>query len=260
MVFIEKRKKVSHSNYICGSIYKVMNNYVLIRVQLMDSYFFEEELSLLSQEIISYLQSLIYEREEEVKEIESYAEQHHIPIMELSGIEAMLQILKLAQPAKILEIGTAIGYSAIRMAKALPETKIVTIERDEERFERALFYIEKTNTSRQIEALFGDALELFHVVEQKGPFDAIFIDAAKGQYERFFTLYEPLLNKKGLIITDNVLFKGLVADVDKIENKRIRSLAKKIRTYNDWLVNHPRYETVVFPVGDGIAISRRRGE
>jgi predicted O-methyltransferase YrrM len=226
----------------------------------LDSYFFEEELELLPPEITNYLETLIPKREQEIEEIEKYAEAHDVPIMELVGIEAMLQILKLVQPAKILEIGTAIGYSAIRMAKALPNTKIVTIERDKERYEKALFYINQTNTVNQIEVLFGDALELYERVAAKGLFDAVFIDAAKGQYLRFFEMYEPLLSKQGIIITDNVLFKGLVAQSGEIETKRIRSLVKKIRDYNQWLMNHPNYETVILPIGDGIAISRKRGE
>jgi predicted O-methyltransferase YrrM len=226
----------------------------------LDSYFFEEELDLLPPEITNYLETLIPKREQEIEEIEKYAEAHDVPIMELVGIETMLQILKLVQPAKILEIGTAIGYSAIRMARALPNTKIVTIERDKERYEKALFYINQTNTANQIEVLFGDALELYEQVAAKGLFDAVFIDAAKGQYLRFFEMYEPLLSKQGIIITDNVLFKGLVAQSGQIETKRIRSLVKKIRDYNQWLMNHPNYETVILPIGDGIAISRKRGE
>jgi predicted O-methyltransferase YrrM len=215
---------------------------------------------LLSREVVHYLETLIPEREQELKEIEEYAKQHNVPIMELVGIEAMLQLLKLIKPTKILEIGTAIGYSAIRMAKALPNATIVTIEREKERYEQALFYINQTNTERQIHVLFGDALHLYDEVAKNGPFDAIFIDAAKGQYQRFFDMYEPILNNGGVIITDNVLFKGLVATEEPIENKRIRNLVKKIREYNEWLVNRDDYETVILPIGDGIAISRKRGE
>lgn len=213
-----------------------------------------------SSEVGRYLETLIPKREQEIREIEAYAKQNDIPIMELTGIEAMLQILKFIQPKKILEIGTAIGYSAIRMAKALPNAKIITIERDKERYERALFYIERTNTNEQIDVLFGDALDLYEEVAKHAPFDAIFIDAAKGQYQRFFNMYEPLLSNGGVIITDNVLFKGLVATEEPIENKRIRQLVKKIRSYNEWLVHRDDYETVIFPIGDGIAISRKRGE
>jgi predicted O-methyltransferase YrrM len=215
---------------------------------------------LLSHDIIRYLQDLMPKRETVIQEMEDYAREHRVPIMDAVGIEVVLHVLRLIQPTRILEIGTAIGYSAIRMALALPNATIVTVERDQERYENALFYIERTKTAHQIHALFGDALEVSSEVEKYAPFDAIFIDAAKGQYQRFFEMYEPFLAPRGVIITDNVLFKGLVAAGDGIENKRIRSLVKKIRQYNQWLMQNEAYDTVILPVGDGIAISRKRGE
>ncbi len=218
-----------------------------------------EELALLSDEITAYLESLIPSRDNIIQEMEAYAQENNVPIMELVGIEAMLQILRLIQPASILEIGTAIGYSAIRMAKALPEANIVSIERDEIRYTKALEYIEMTNTSSQIKVHLGDALDLAGHPESLGTsFDVIFIDAAKGQYQRFFNSYENLLSPNGVIITDNVLFKGLVATED-VDVKRTRSLVNKIRTYNEWLMSNPKYITTILPIGDGIAISKKRG-
>lgn len=218
-----------------------------------------EELALLSDEITVYLESLIPSRDNIIQEMEVYAKENDVPIMELVGIEAMLQILRLIQPASILEIGTAIGYSAIRMAKALPEANIVSIERDEIRYTKALEYIEMTNTSSQIKVHLGDALDLGENPEKLGTsFDVIFIDAAKGQYQRFFNSYENVLSPNGVIITDNVLFKGLVA-LEEVEVKRTRSLVKKIKTYNEWLISNPKYITTILPIGDGIAISKKRG-
>ncbi|NUK30835.1 O-methyltransferase [Parageobacillus sp. VR-IP] len=215
---------------------------------------------MISKEIVQYIKQFIPERDKQIKEMERYAQEYDIPIMEVTGIEVMLHILKIAQPKRILEIGTAIGYSAIRMAKALPAAEIVTIERDKERYERALYYINQTGTSGQIRVIFGDALNVYSDVAKAAPFDVLFIDAAKGQYQRFFELYEPLLAENGLIITDNVLFKGLVATEEPIENKRMRQLAAKIRRYNEWLAGRKDYETIILPVGDGVAISRKRGE
>ncbi len=215
---------------------------------------------LVNQEIIQYVESLLPKKEEAIVAMEQYAREHGVPIMDALSIETMLHILKLIHPMRILEIGTAIGYSAIRMAKALPNAKIVTIERDEERYKQALMYTEQTNTKEQMTLLFGDALDINNEVKKYAPFDVLFIDAAKGQYRRFFELYEPLLSEKGIIITDNVLFKGLVATNEPIEQKRIRQLMKKIQAYNEWLMAHPRYETIIIPIGDGMAISRKRGE
>lgn len=211
--------------------------------------------------VVSYLDSLILPRNEIVTKMEKLAEKEFVPIMDLVGMEALLQLLRLSRPKRILEIGAAIGYSAIRMAQTLPETQIVTIERDEVRYQQAKGHVEEAGHTQQIQLIFGDALEVFEQVEAQGPYDLIFVDAAKGQYERFFTMYEPLLAKNGVIITDNVLFKGLVAEEQElVEPKRIRNLVKKIDHYNRWLMKHPNYVTSILPVGDGIAISKRRGE
>ncbi|MCG1022272.1 O-methyltransferase [Sutcliffiella horikoshii] len=193
--------------------------------------------------------------------MEKLAQLENVPIMDLVGMETLLQLLRLSQPRRILEIGAAIGYSAIRMAQAIPDVTIVTIEREEHRYQQAKQHIAEAGLSERIELIFGDALEVQAQIAQQGPFDLIFVDAAKGQYERFFTMYEPLLNDLGVIITDNVLFRGLVAEnQETIEPKRIRNLVKKIDSYNRWLMEHPDYITTILPVGDGIAISKKRGE
>jgi predicted O-methyltransferase YrrM len=211
--------------------------------------------------IITYLNNLTPPRNELVSKMENLAEKENVPIMDLVGMETLLQLLRLSMPKRILEIGAAIGYSAIRMAQALPEVTIVTIERDEHRYMQAKAHIEQAGLQDRIQLIFGDALEVLDQVEKEAPFDFIFVDAAKGQYERFFTMYETLLNEAGIIITDNVLFRGMVAENhESIEPKRIKNLVKKIDQYNRWLMEHPDYITTILPVGDGIAISKKRGE
>lgn len=212
---------------------------------------------MMNDKLHAYIEAIIPDRPEMLSKMEHYARENAVPIMELAGIEAMLQLLRIQGPETILEVGTAIGYSALRMAYALPESKIVTIERDAERYQLAEQYINEAGKSRQILIIKGDALEVEDHVQKHGPFDAIFIDAAKGQYQRFFEIYSRHLSQDGMIITDNVLFKGLVYEPD-IENKRIRSLVKKIDGFNKWLMNHPDYYTVILPVGDGVAISKKR--
>ncbi|WP_456278182.1 O-methyltransferase [Bacillus sp. AK128] len=208
---------------------------------------------MIPSELETYLESLIPEREPILVEMEQYANKHNVPIMELIGIEALLQFIRLIQPTSILEIGTAIGYSSIRMAKAVQGVKVVSIERDEERYHKALYYIEKANMAENIEVILGDALE----VNLEQSFDVIFIDAAKGQYAKFFEKYEKILGNNGVIISDNVLFKGLVA-TNSTDNKRIKSLVKKIQSYNEWLMQHSSYDTTILPIGDGIALSKRK--
>src|SRR6476620_188223 len=127
----------------------------------------------------SYIESLIAKRPDFFLEMELYAVENHIPIMEIAGMEAMIQFLRIKQPKRILEIGTAIGYSALRMAHALPKTEIVTIERDEERAHLAKAYFQKFDNNGQIQLMKGDALETEELVAKQGPYDAIFIDAAK---------------------------------------------------------------------------------
>ena len=226
---------------------------------LKDRTYLEEQI--LNGKIDEYLQSLIPERTGLLKEIEEFAEAEHVPIMEPEGIATLLQFLRLQQPQKILELGTAIGYSAIRMAMTLPSARIVTIERIEKRIEAAKQNFEKSGLSDRITLVESDALEAFEIVKDHGPFDLIFVDAAKGQYRRFFELYEPLLSERGIIITDNVLFKGLVAEeLETITPRRKRGLIKRIQNFNTWLLSHPHYDTVIIPIGDGIAISKHRGE
>jgi predicted O-methyltransferase YrrM len=212
---------------------------------------------LLNDKLHSYIEELILGREPLFIEMENYAVENKVPIMELVGIEALLQLLRIQDSKKILEVGTAIGYSALRMAEALPNALIVTIERDLERIQVAEEYIGRSNHGGQIQVIKGDALEVEGLVGEQAPYDTIFVDAAKGQYQKFFEMYSKYLSDDGIIISDNVLFKGLVTQSD-IESKRIRNLVKKIDGFNKWLMNHPDYYTVILPVGDGIAISKKK--
>lgn len=213
---------------------------------------------MLNDELITYMQKLIPNRTNLFMEMEEYARENRVPIMELEGIETMLQIVRIQQPTKILEVGTAIGYSALRMAEACPSAHIVTLERDQERYEKAENYFARSGMGDQITLIKGDALEQEDEVRLLGDYDMIFIDAAKGQYKKFFEIYSQYLNDAGVIITDNVLFKGLVYEKAEIEKKRIRNLVQKIDQFNQWLMENDRYHTVILPIGDGVAISRKK--
>jgi predicted O-methyltransferase YrrM len=212
---------------------------------------------LFDEKLQSYLENLLPARNELLLEMEEFAEKEGVPIMERSGIEVLLQLLRIQRSDKILEVGTAIGYSALRMAFALPNTTIVSIERDEARSKLAEKYIMRSGIGNRIHLVKADALEAEDQIKPFAPYDAVFIDAAKGQYRRFFEIYSKYLNKDGIIITDNVLFKGLVYE-QEIESKRIRNLVKKINEFNHWLTEHPDYDTVILPVGDGVAFSRKK--
>ncbi|MDV2883581.1 O-methyltransferase [Alkalihalophilus pseudofirmus] len=212
---------------------------------------------MINNQVENYLKSLVPKRTPFVMEMEAYAKEHQVPIMDLVGMESLLWQLKLIQPERILEVGAAIGYSAIRMAQELPNATIITIERDEVRYKQAVENIEKNELSDRIEVRFGDALDLAQILESEPLFDVLFIDAAKGQYQRFLDLYGKMIKPNGVVFSDNVLFRGLVAE-DEIEEKRLRSIARKLRTYNEWLMQHPDYDTRILPVGDGLAISIKK--
>lgn len=205
-----------------------------------------------------YLESLLEETPEWINELEAYAASNQVPIMEPLGINFLTQLIRIKQPNKILEIGTAIGYSALRMLEAYPQTSITTIERDEVRYKQALINLEKYDHESKINIIFGDALESEEIVRSEGPYDVLFVDAAKGQYKRFFELYAPMLSDDGIIISDNVLFKGLVASEEASDVKRKNNLVNKIRAYNQWLTSHPDYHTSIIPIGDGVAITTRK--
>jgi len=190
------------------------------------------------------------------REMREYADDLNIPIIEDSGLETVLQFLKLKKPQRILEIGSAIGYWAIMISRHTG-AEIVTIERDCQYFNKACEYIEKSNVANKIIIHHADALD-FNITElEDQKFDVIFIDAAKSAYQRFFEKYEPILASDGLIISDNLLFHGhIFYDKANLSNN-LRDLTRKIKNYSTWLMNHPSYETIFLPLGDGIAFSYR---
>lgn len=212
---------------------------------------------MIDESVRNYLHSLIGDRPSIFYEMEQYAKEEHVPIMESTGIEVMLQMMKIQKPKRILEIGTAIGYSALRMAEALPDSQIVTIEIDESKIEKAQHYIQQAGAEKRISIIHGNALDVLETVSSFAPFDAIFIDAAKGQYRKFFEMYSKFLPASGCIYVDNVLFRGLVADPTARDNKRLAKIAEKLAGFNQWLMSHNEFETVIIPVGDGLAVSRK---
>ncbi|KZE66941.1 SAM-dependent methyltransferase [Fictibacillus phosphorivorans] len=212
---------------------------------------------MVSNEVNQYIEKIIPTRSEQVLIMEQYAKEHNVPIMDLVGIETLLSYVRLKKPRRILEVGTAIGYSAIRMALACETAEIISIERDEERYNIAKDNVKNLFLESRITLLFGDANELQGQVEDYAPYDFIFIDAAKGQYQNFFDHYSSMLSEDGIIVTDNVLFRGYVADESGLESRRLRSLVKKIRSFNEYMMQHPDYQSSILPVGDGMMVSIR---
>lgn len=187
------------------------------------------------------------------KQIEKYAEEHNVPIMQKSGINFLKKYISENNVKNILEIGSAIGYSAIKMALVSDKVKVTTIEKDNERYLMALKNIKEFDLEKRITLISGDALN----VELEDKFDLIFIDAAKGQYIKFFEKYSKNLKKNGVIISDNLDFHGLVEQEERIASKNLRQLVNKIRNYIDFLKNNTEFTTKFYKIGDGISVSTK---
>ena len=191
-------------------------------------------------------------------EMKQYAQDFDVPIIQDQGLELMLQLLRIKQPQSILEIGTAIGYSSLMMARHLPNTHIVSIERDPKRYNESIAYHERSTIKEQVTLIEADALEIANEELPIQKYDVIFIDAAKAQYQKFFEKYEPLLKEDGMIISDNLIFHGHIFDNNQKQSRNLKQLVRKINRYNDWLANHPNYDTLLLPIGDGVAISLKK--
>lgn len=188
-----------------------------------------------------------------IKEIEVYAKDNNIPIMLSDGIDYLCNYIRNNNIKSILEIGSAIGYSAIRMALVNKDIHITTIEKDEIRYNEAIKNINKFDLIKQITIYNMDAIEY----EDNNKYDLIFIDAAKGKNILFFEKFENNLNKNGVIITDNLSFHGLVEDSNLIETKNQRKIVDKIKLYIDYLNNNLNYRTIYYSVGDKLSISKQ---
>ena len=192
-----------------------------------------------------------------IKEMERYAEANNVPIIEPDSILFIKKYIKLNDVKKILEIGTAIGYSAILMATTKEDVEVTTIERDDKRYREAVKNINEIGLDNRIEVVFNDALD----VNLAGySYDLIFIDAAKSQLIKYFEKFKNYLNPGGVIITDNIKFHGLVEEKEKIESKNVRQLVDKIEDYKEYLQNNDEFITKFYDVGDGLAVSFRRDD
>lgn len=191
-----------------------------------------------------------------ISDMRKYAKTNKVPIINDDGLTLMLTLVDLIKPKKFLEIGTAIGFCSICIASYDDNILIDTIERDEVMYEEAIKNIHNAKLNQQINVFHADALE-FDISNLSNDYDMIFIDAAKAQYIKFFEKYELLLNDEGIIITDNLLFHGLVVNRSNIENKNLKSLVTKIDYFNYWLKKNKYYSTRFLNIGDGLAISRR---
>lgn len=189
-----------------------------------------------------------------IEQIEQYAKENDIPIIEKESIEYINKCIIDNNIKTIIEIGSAIGYSAIKMALVRDDIKVVTFERDELRYEEAIKNIKEMGLENRIEVLNIDALDT-NIYDK---FDMLFIDGAKSQYNNFFNKYKNNINDNGVIIADNLKFHGLVSKYDEITSKNVRGIVKKITSFVDFLKENNEYDTEFVDVGDGISISKKK--
>ena len=185
--------------------------------------------------------------------LEAYAEEHSVPIIRKSERKALIAAARKASPARILEVGTAIGYSSLLLLSEFTEAHIDTIEVDEQRYQIAEEAVEKAGVSHRWHGHLGDAARVIPTLE--GPYDFVFLDGPKGQYLRELKMLEPLLAGHAVIAADNVLFRGLVMAEGQVPH-RYRTLVMRLREYIGYV--NSAYDTIIDEEGDGLAVSVKR--
>ncbi|HEX2944813.1 MAG TPA: O-methyltransferase [Clostridia bacterium] len=203
--------------------------------------------------VTEYIKNIIRPNEGILSELEQYASEHHVPIAAPETARLLKVLGMLVKPVRILEVGTAIGYSSIILAGTLaPGGRIDTIERQEEMLAKARENIKKAGLEHTISIIAGEAEEVLSCLDKQ--YDLIFLDAAKGQYPEFLPDCLRMLKQGGLLVSDNVLFKGMVAS-DELVVKRKKTIVNRMRTYLEILCSAPALETSILPVGDGVALT-----
>ncbi len=205
--------------------------------------------------IEDYIRSILPESNLYLQKLENYAEEYNIPIVEREVAQLLRVLIKIHKPKRILEVGTAIGYSALVMAEATEgDCHITTIERRKDMVKIAEKNINNTIYKDNIKIFYGEAENILPNLKEE--YDFVFLDAAKGQYLRFFNWCMDLTKKGGLIVSDNVLFKGMVAS-DKLVVRRKKTIVKRLRAYLKYINHIEGYTSCIIPIGDGVALTYR---
>ena len=209
---------------------------------------------IVDERMVTYINSLDTGSGQFLDQLELQAKKDRVPIIRREMQSFLKVLLQIKKPTKILEVGTAVGFSALLMAKYTPEdTRIVTIEKYEKRISVAKANFQAAGMDHRITLLEGDALEILREMEDS--FDFIFMDAAKGQYIHFYPEVMRLLAPEGILVSDNVLQEGDLIESHFAVERRNRTIYKRMREYLYVLKHDERLETSILPVGDGAAVS-----
>lgn len=206
-----------------------------------------------------YITDFIYQNTPDTNpfltELEVYAKENFVPIITRETRRFLEMLLQVKQPKRILEIGTAIGYSSLVFEQATG-APVDTIEINDKAVKLAISNIHRAGKEKKITIYHGDALTILKVLKQE-TYDVIFIDAAKGKYPEFFRLCFPLLKQGGLLICDNILYKGMVANEALLPRKK-RALVHKLQRFIAYLMRHTELTSSIVPIGDGLMVSMKR--
>lgn len=203
--------------------------------------------------IETYIRKLVKDENINIEKFRNECENRQLPIIHKEVGQLLKILIKITCSLNILEIGTNVGFSAVFMSEAMNNKgKIVTIERREDFYSEALENINKFNLEPNIKPIKGDALKILEKLDET--YDLIFMDAAKGHYEEFFEKCSNLIKPGGIIVSDNVLYKGMIAS-DDLVIRRKKTIVKRMRNYLNFICNNEKYDTSVLPIGDGVAIT-----
>ena len=203
--------------------------------------------------IVDYLNLTLKDSEGKLFELEKYAHENNVPIIQKEVRCFLGTILKYKKVKNIVELGTAIGYSSLFFSQYIePDGKIITFEREKEYYDIAMKNIEDMGKEDKIEVVFGDAYDNVKKLNQK--FDLIFMDANKSMYRYYFDTLFPLLNVGGMMICDNILYKGMVSNDDLAPRKQ-NTIITNLREFLSFISYHPKLETSIIPIGDGVSMS-----
>ena len=216
----------------------------------------EKRFNIVNIDVEEYIQSTLKPLEGFLKEISEYAKKNNIPVAKLETIRALEVIFNLKKPKAVLELGCAIGFTSIFFAGYLDKSGYIdTVENDSDMVKIAKSNIKEVGFEKTINIIYAEAYDYLVNIDKK--YDIIFIDAAKGQYEKYFDICSNLLNEKGVIIADNVLYRGMVAKKDKIPHRQA-TLVERLRSFLDKVTKDERFDTSILSIADGLSISVKK--
>lgn len=212
---------------------------------------------IVEERLVDYLHSLETENSEILEQIEQEALNDGVPIIRKEMQSFLKVLLRIKKPLRILEVGAAVGFSAILMSEYAPEDcRITTIENYDKRIPIARNNFKRAEQEERITLIEGDAMEVLQKLE--GPYDFVFMDAAKGQYIAYLPEVLRILSPEGILVSDNVLQNGEIIESRFVVERRDRTIHSRMREYLYTLKHHEALETSVIPLGDGVALSIKK--